>query len=139
VSEELKPLKPCPFCGNEAEIARGSSGWLIQCKSCCASSGSIVKDHFDDDRKIALIANWNRRTLAWIATKDTLPPHELDVLGYTPLRDDYANCITIVRLSLEDGINSPCIWNNNENEYAFEFEEITHWQPLPEAPEVNEG
>jgi len=30
--------KPCPFCGNEAEILNSSFGYFVQCSKCIAST-----------------------------------------------------------------------------------------------------
>ena len=56
----MEELKPCPFCGGEAEIRR----WhvfgrkchvTVQCKKCKANSG-------DWHNKKRAIDGWNRRT-----------------------------------------------------------------------------
>ena len=58
-----KGLKPCPFCGGEAELLffdHRTNAW-VRCKHCEASTGivSITKDERFPRRKA--IANWNRR------------------------------------------------------------------------------
>lgn len=57
---EREKLKPCPFCGGEAELWRASadrrrSAW-IACMGKCAVL--ITKEHTTDDDAIAA---WNRR------------------------------------------------------------------------------
>jgi hypothetical protein len=121
----LEELKPCPFCGNGPKIVKDGSGWLIQCKSCCASSGLIVKDHFDDDRKAVLIANWNRRAAGWI--NDKRPSLKTRILILLE-----NNKIVFGRLLNDD------IWELEGRGENFE-DVVSHWQPLPELPVVNKG
>lgn len=52
-------LKPCPFCGNEAELCGGEDVcngpyWYVACGECGASV-------YGDDDKQAAIDRWNRR------------------------------------------------------------------------------
>lgn len=55
MSEEK--LKPCPFCGGEAEIVRDvGSIWDVSCKRCYASIGA-----YHSYSKEAAIYAWNRR------------------------------------------------------------------------------
>jgi len=53
----MKELKPCPFCGNEAEL-RGSDEntgyWYVLCSEC----GATVYGSKD---KATAIARWNKR------------------------------------------------------------------------------
>jgi len=54
-------LKPCPFCGGEADIVRGSSldnsnPWhKVYCKACQNRT-------WEHPRKMNAIASWNTRT-----------------------------------------------------------------------------
>lgn len=53
-------LKPCPFCGGEAEVVHiedgeNAGGSCISCKSCLASSN--VEFGFKEN----FVRNWNRR------------------------------------------------------------------------------
>lgn len=47
-------LKPCPFCGAEAEEVLGSTRWIIRCTVCRAE---IRGTHREMNVK-----NWDRRT-----------------------------------------------------------------------------
>lgn len=48
------PLKPCPFCGSDAELVCGSPGcWFVLCKNCGAAS--------DDGNKNFIVDRWNTR------------------------------------------------------------------------------
>lgn len=78
--------------------------------------------------------------MEWISVKDRLPKTQEMVLVKT--RDQREEWQYIV-LSLYDGKgffidtgnkfwSGPCDAN-----IEFEFEEITHWMPLPEAPKTN--
>jgi Lar family restriction alleviation protein len=57
-------LKPCPFCGGEAEVNIFiiSSGIIAgcMCTSCFASSNRFVSPD-EDDAKAAVTEAWNRR------------------------------------------------------------------------------
>lgn len=50
-------LKPCPFCGGEAELIkpRLETPWTVECKKC----GCILFTEYECQRKA--IAAWNRR------------------------------------------------------------------------------
>ena len=49
-------LKPCPFCGNEAEMLNYSENeWLVHCPSC---SGMVERWREPD---VEAIDQWNRR------------------------------------------------------------------------------
>ena len=58
-------LKPCPFCGGEAEVIE-AYGWLVQCTSCFASVGqNCTEGGFlagDYQTEAEAIAAWNTRT-----------------------------------------------------------------------------
>lgn len=66
VSEDVKLLEPCPFCGGqEHETAYSDAGWQIQCHAwTCRSATGIHQSEAE------AIAAWNRR--AYLAA--TKPP-----------------------------------------------------------------
>lgn len=67
-------LKPCPFCGGEAEIVMSiipvaiyanSPAVLVQCKGCCAEMHKIINPYTDfasvESKSKGLAEKWNRR------------------------------------------------------------------------------
>lgn len=78
-------LKPCPFCGGEAEIieiegGENAGGSCVSCTVCLASSN--VSFEFKEN----FVSNWNRR-------------------AYPPLREALENMVAVV--SLEHARNCP--------------------------------
>lgn len=61
----MSELKPCPFCGNDRNIALTnekhdhSGGYFIACPECDASTG--LRYAMGDDPRPLLIEAWNRR------------------------------------------------------------------------------
>lgn len=56
MAEEIK-LKPCPFCGGEAEMLGEDDGmYQVVCQNCAANI-----DDFDDEKEVAA-EKWNTRT-----------------------------------------------------------------------------
>lgn len=67
----MAELKPCPFCGGEAEYVSyverdtcsisGSPACLIRCKNCKAQMGNFVSDDTTFAYKDVATEAWNRR------------------------------------------------------------------------------
>lgn len=75
----MADLKPCPFCGGEAELIETEESWmgpgliLVKCKNgpCSCQTPALAKPsvesqrwttrHDELDRKEAVIKIWNRR------------------------------------------------------------------------------
>ena len=64
----------------------------------------------------------------WISVKERLPENNKDLLGYHGNRKS----IWLVMLIKEPHTNA-LRWLIDEG-FEFDFDEITHWQPLPEPP-----
>lgn len=55
----MDKLKPCPFCGGEAElliVPGKQTKWIIRCRKCFTNNGTFVSDHDE-------IETWNRRAM----------------------------------------------------------------------------
>lgn len=59
---ELKneKLKPCPFCGGDAEIGDHRASVYVECTECGATSAEIMA-HIDYCAKDIAIEKWNER------------------------------------------------------------------------------
>jgi len=59
-------IKPCPFCGGEAELIDEGGYVKIKCKRCRAQSSNFKRTHpvFDDCATEGLVTRWNRLTRA---------------------------------------------------------------------------
>ena len=57
-------LKPCPFCGGEAEVfdlqhENAGTYWIVCCKG--SSTNCAYEGHFDKPTREEAISAWNRR------------------------------------------------------------------------------
>lgn len=59
MADEIK-LKPCPFCGGEAEIIDDAMGTISRCRRCGAENGNGV--YGEDGHKLA-VKDWNTRPI----------------------------------------------------------------------------
>ncbi|QPB42180.1 DUF551 domain-containing protein [Rodentibacter haemolyticus] len=66
----------------------------------------------------------------WIRVKDRLPPRGTDILIYISSR----NVIDIAWL--DDGANGVDCFVGTE--FGYDAKNVSHWQPLPEKPEVKD-
>lgn len=79
-------LKPCPFCGGEAEITVVKKGFksIIECKThyCGFMRHSFNNGDTDENAAVRLATAWNRRANEkqsegeWISVEDRLPESE---------------------------------------------------------------
>lgn len=57
-------LKPCPFCGGEAELTEYALSYEVECSMCGASISYVTALCDDDDEKLSvrngLLKAWNR-------------------------------------------------------------------------------
>ena len=56
----MDELRPCPFCGGEAERYEDAGGYSVDCTACGAGIGYLGKGL--PDAKGRAVAAWNRRT-----------------------------------------------------------------------------
>ena len=126
----MEKLKPCPFCGSEAESYETTTGSLVECSNFDCHVGTLNNDW----TKKKVISIWNTRTSGWISVDDALPETEQ---------------ICDVWLSCSDGSKgrlSNVIWNGKDWIDAFfnrtkihEEQWITHWIAAPSEPDVKHG
>lgn len=61
----MTELKPCPFCGGEAEITEYHLSYEVECSACEATLATSFSIYADDDEKSSvrneLVKAWNRR------------------------------------------------------------------------------
>ncbi len=139
---QVRELKPCPFCGGEAQIVGGPEDWsptfndpdsggdpiAVVCKNC--NCGLYCFEDYEE-----AIAAWNRRADGWIPVEERLPEKDTLVLLY--LENENHSKITTGK-----------IYTSDDPQYNGEFctgfdalcpvflkrEYITHWMPLPQPP-----
>lgn len=105
-------LKPCPFCGGEADekgVLHGDGRTSPECMKCGATAESIKL--------------WNTRADGWISVSELLPYADFEVLVCCD--DDVF--VDVMRSGYVDG------------DFWFECErdcgrKVTHWLPLPQPP-----
>lgn len=120
-------LKPCPFCLSlnllDLQVADDPhSRWQVVCEDCSAQGP-------DADTKEKAAELWNRRPSGWISVKERLPEKFCGVLVYL---DEIAPC-TFVTCGFYVGRG---VWKMPGG--ATVGKGVTHWMPLPSAPEVEE-
>nr|DAT60471.1 MAG TPA: restriction alleviation protein [Caudoviricetes sp.] len=63
--DRMAELKPCPFCGGEAEITEYHLSYEVECSACEATIAASLSFYADDDERISvrneLVKAWNRR------------------------------------------------------------------------------
>lgn len=78
----MKDLKPCPFCGGEAQTLRNGSWWFVACKSpFCCDMGMF-------DTEAEAIEAWNTRAeltceFEWSLADNGWADHTCRRCGYT--------------------------------------------------------
>lgn len=124
-------LKPCPFCGHEAEIevyGNHREGTYYKCTNCsCALETSETFNHG---------YQWNTRADGWVSVDDGLPLEVNESVIH--------ESITVIATDGEHVINCEFNRGNGGGEPWAEWSaynelasyDITHWMPLPEPPKA---
>lgn len=55
----MSDLKPCPFCGGDADIMLDEVGVFVEYLPCCQSCDGMIERWFNTEEEAA--AAWNRR------------------------------------------------------------------------------
>lgn len=75
------------------------------------------------------LSDFESQPSGWISVKDRLPEPFTDVLGWRGYRAHVVRCAGNYE---GNGIG----WTTSSNGLSFDIEKITHWMPLPPAPEA---
>lgn len=132
MSEELKP---CPFCGGEAE----TNMILFDSKEIISCSNRKCYAHytgFTTTRKA-----WNTRPI-----EDALRAENERLRALTEWQD-IKSCPHEFRFLLRKGNDvviaqwskiQACFWNEADNEFIDDITSFDGWMPLPKAPQIEE-
>lgn len=137
-------LKPCPFCGGEAEHIldniysndpkRIHATW-VQCTK-CGSDGKHIVDRHDNDHRSEAIKAWNTRTQPPALSEpkeewrdiESAPKDGTEIWGYWEhLPNKWQG---VVKAFFDDG--EDLIWLGND--WGSINATPTHWMPLPNPP-----
>jgi hypothetical protein len=124
MNETMEP-ELCPICGKPVEVGDFSGEhWFI-----FSECGNEFAPNYVKTRE-ELIAAWNRRPSGWISVNKRMPEKTGEYLTYQERNGEYHTIEYWAPEDLPRGIYFPG-WD-------FDHERVTHWQPLPEPPEVEE-
>lgn len=140
-------LKPCPFCGGtDIKIdrhieSRSPTGELFT--MCCYDCGATFPGRY---RRELLVKAWNKRvdtskpTQSWIPVSERRPCDNQPVDVYVVVvggnnngdKSRVSNCF------YDEDVNRFWYWNQRcTRKVYFSGFDVTHWMPLPSAPEQN--
>ena len=128
-------LKPCPFCGSEAQLEYcGTSRCFrmhtakVECSACgvIGDSGGSFKS--GEDAECDAINKWNTRASGWISVDNALPESDCECLCYSKNTLSGETCLNVFHFVY--------IANTFCRRFGVE---VTHWMPLPKPPEVKHG
>jgi hypothetical protein len=84
----MSDLKPCPFCGGEATIAKTNRGWKAECIGRFGSCPVNVRTHRQSTKLIA-IAAWNIR--ATLTTDQLLADPRVEAIVLEAYKEGFAS------------------------------------------------
>lgn len=118
-------MKPCPFCGGEAELNSIEDGgdFYVYCRSLnglCATTGAGYGSPSE------AIAAWNRRADGWVSVEERLLIPTIRKPGSERRFIVAAPHVTVCYWEWDTGL-----WRFTNGKLA---ERVTHWQPLPDPP-----
>ena len=109
-------LKPCPFCGGDAEL-RGRKTSMVNCTGCSASTFQLLED------KGSAARQWNTRAPQWQPI-ETAPKDGTKILVW----NDYPSVAFWGPFSTWD-----------DGDWHDDIDGVTHWMPILDPPEVPDG
>lgn len=146
-------LRECPFCGGPGHVYKNGSGtWTAMCDD---DNDCSFTPYTIEDTEAEAIAAWNRRPTAptnpgtthhaecwrdhhacavrkiegvgWIAVSERLPDRPCAVLIFHRIGEVAEAYYMSGQFSIP------------RNPYSIRFENVTHWQPLPQPPDGEKG
>ncbi len=126
----MSNLKPCPFCGGEAEMyesepstARFNEGAVHFAVQCLGFYCQGVKANVWQISPEEAVIKWNDRKEGWVSVKDDrpVPKQGNKILGYNANDSEPY----VFECMFDDGF-----WSN------IGGEDFTHWMSSPELPSV---
>jgi Lar family restriction alleviation protein len=121
---ENEELKPCPFCGGEADLSQEDKPqvWFVFCKKCGVSTDTSYEES-------QAVGEWNTRPSPWIPiTPETLPevedyPHNNSGASKTVLGKGAKKTLFLT------------MYCHNRHSWIVGDAVITHYMPIPPLPE----
>ena len=120
---QREELKPCPFCGSATEDGMGYNYHKV----CCSNLACSMSNMYFTKKE------WNTRAKAqavpqWIPVSERLPEHK-DGMWSDPVIA-MSDTGDVFRLSYCGG------WQRTSSFMDSGSSNVTHWMPLPAAPEI---
>lgn len=110
----MTELKPCPFCGGEANVDKQEEDFLVECEPC-----QVSRLGWTDSRPEA-IAAWNRRADGWVSVDERLPE------GVGTYLVSYADGL----VSITSWLDGSWMMHRQDQSHL----KPRHWMALPESP-----
>lgn len=126
----MPELKPCPFCGGEAELEKRGMFEMtvfdVKCMDCRAigCGGNTAEK---------AVAAWNKRASDWIPCSERMPENGQRVL----IRSSSNRFFDVIYHSDIQYPNFTLkIFGHT---YAWDYRDVISWKPLPYPPEENDA